>query len=59
MATVKYGLSKGEDYFDVTQAAGSAVTDEVEVTVEDSLNKEEVVAALTKIIEWVTREDAN
>lgn len=59
MATVKYGLSTGENHFEVTQAAGSAVTDEVEVTVEDSLTKEEIVATLTKIIEWVTREDAN
>jgi|DEB0MinimDraft_10_1074344.scaffolds.fasta_scaffold30265_2 hypothetical protein len=59
MATVKYGISRGEAYFDVTQAAGSAVTDEAELTVEDSLTKEEIVLLIRKLEEWITREDSN
>ena len=59
MATVKYGISVGENYFETTQGAGSAVTDSIEVTVEDSLTKEEIILGLQKIQEWVTREDAN
>jgi len=59
MATVKYGISRGEAYHEVTQAAGSAVTDEMELTVEDALTKEEIVIGLEKMIAWVTREAAN
>ena len=58
MATVKYGVTRADKYFDVTQEAGSAVTKEVELTCEDTLTKEEILLALEKLEEWITRESA-
>ena len=56
MATVKYGITRADKYFDVTQAAGSAVTKEIELTVEDNLTKEEILLSLKELQEWITRQ---
>lgn len=62
MATRKYGISPGEEEFGgVTEGAGSAVTDYVEITVERTttavnaasgtraINKQEVLEAIDKL----------
>ncbi len=58
MATVKYGVTRANQYFDVTQEAGSAVTKEVELTCEDTLTKEEILLAIEKLEHWITRQAA-
>lgn len=59
MATVKYGVNRADSYFNITQAAGSAVTKEMELTVNDNLTKEEIVIGLEKMREWVSRQPKN
>lgn len=51
MATRLYGVSRGETEFSVTEGAGAATTDGVEVTVDlaVSLTKNEVLLALGMI----------
>lgn len=52
MATRRYGLSRGETEFQVTEGVGAAVSsDNVELTVDlaVSLSKEDVLLALDKI----------
>jgi hypothetical protein len=58
MATVKLGITRANSYFDVTQAAGSAVTKEMEFTCEDTLTKEEILIGLGKLQDWVARQAA-
>lgn len=58
MATRRYGLSRGETSFQVTEAAGAAVSsDGVEVTVDlaVSFTKAEVVLALEMIMDWIIK----
>lgn len=55
MATVKYSLDNGDKHYQVTQAAGSAVTKKIELTVEDSLEKQDIVLGLQAILEHVIR----
>lgn len=52
MATRRYGLSRGETEFQVTEAVGAAVAaDNIELTVDLAVNlsKEDVLLALRKI----------
>ena len=55
MATVKYSLDNGDKHYQITQAAGSAVTKAMELTVEDSLEKQEIVLGLQALLEHVVR----
>lgn len=59
MATVKYSLDKEDRHYEVVAAAGSAVTKQIELTVEDSLTKQELVIGLQQIIEYIIRKPAN
>lgn len=52
MATRRYGISRGEQYNQITEAVGAAVSsDSVELTVDlaSNLTKEDVLMALEKI----------
>ncbi len=57
MATRKYGLSRGETEFNVTEGVGAATTDGVEVTVDlaVSLTKAEVLEKLDEIKNHITK----
>jgi hypothetical protein len=59
MATVKYSLDKEDKHYEIVQAAGSAVTKQIELTVEDVLTKQEIVVGLQQIIENIVRKTAN
>jgi len=59
MATVKYAMNNGDKHFEVTQSAGSAVTKEIELTVEDSVTKGELDVAIRQLVEHMNRQDAN
>ena len=59
MATVKYSLGKGERQYNVTKAAGSAVTKDIELTVEDAVTKQEIIVGLQSIIEYIVKSPAN
>lgn len=56
MATRRYGISRGETFGQITEAAGAAVSsDSVEVTFDlaSSLTREDVVLGLQKIIHHI------
>jgi hypothetical protein len=56
MATVKLSVDVNDNYFDIASAAGSAISATcLEITYEGVRTKEEVVEALNKAIEFVTR----
>lgn len=56
MATVKLSVDVNDNYFDITSGVGSAVSATcLEITYEGVRTKEEVVQALNKAIEFVTR----
>lgn len=60
MATRLYGISRGEQYNQVTEGVGSAVAaDSVEVTVDlaSSLTREDVLMALEKIKQHIINGD--
>lgn len=59
MATRLYGISRGENEFQITEGAGSAVaSDDIELTVDlaKSLRKEEVLLALDKFKNWILKD---
>lgn len=53
MATRLIGLSKNEEWRSCAAGAGGAVTDDVEVTITDTLTTEEAVIVLQKIIAYM------
>jgi hypothetical protein len=58
MATRRYGLSRGETEFNVTEGVGAATNaDDVEVTVDlaKSLSKAEVLDKLDEIKNWIVK----
>lgn len=56
MATRKYGISRDENYNDVTEAVGSATTDGVEVTIDLAkiAEKGDAVDLLEKVKHYIT-----
>jgi len=56
MATIKYAINSGEKHFEVTVGAGSAVTKQAELTVEDVLTKQERVLAIQALLEHAIRQ---
>lgn len=58
MATRRYGLSRGETEFQVTEGVGSATaSDNIELTVDlaASLTKNEVILALEMLQNWIVK----
>ncbi|HNA61457.1 MAG TPA: hypothetical protein PKW79_00065 [Rhabdochlamydiaceae bacterium] len=58
MATRRYGLSRGETEFQVTEGVGSATaSDNIELTVDlaVSLTKNEVILALEMLQNWILK----
>lgn len=58
MATRRYGLSRGETEFNVTEAVGAATSaDDVELTVDltKSLTKAEVLDKIEEISNWIVK----
>lgn len=58
MATRRYGLSRGENEFDVLEGAGAATaSDNIELTVDlaTSLDKIDVLLALEKLMNHITK----
>lgn len=58
MATRRYGLSRGETEFQVTEGVGSATaSDNIELTVDlaASLTKNEVILALEMLQNWILK----
>lgn len=58
MATRRYGLSRGETEFQVTEGVGSATaSDNIELTVDlaVSLTKNEVILALEMLQNWIIK----
>ena len=53
MATVTFSYDRGTPHYEIGQAAGSAITPDMELTVEDALSREEIVVGLTKMIQRV------
>ena len=50
MATVEIDIAKTTRHEDIAKAAGAAITNDVNVTWEDTLTEEELVLTLTRII---------
>lgn len=59
MATRKYGLSRGEEEYEVTVAVGSAITDEIELTIDEAviLDQEQALLLLRRIEEYIVNTD--
>ena len=57
MATRLYHIDKGANYATVTQEAGSATTNGVELTVDLAkiANKKELIIALEELLVYITR----
>jgi L-alanine-DL-glutamate epimerase-like enolase superfamily enzyme len=55
MATRKYGISLGENHTEVTEAVGSAVTDNVEVTIDlaAGMSRQDAILALQKVQNYI------
>lgn len=53
MATRKFGLSVNEEWRAVAAGAGSAVTDDVEITMQDTLTKEQAVILIEKLKDYI------
>lgn len=56
MATIKIGGNRDERYYDFAKGAGSAVTDEVEMTYTDTLKTKDLVIILEKMIDLIKRD---
>jgi len=55
MATRKFGLSIQEEWRAVAAGAGGAVTDDVEITITDTLTKEQAILLIEKIEDYIAQ----
>lgn len=53
MATRKFGLSINQEWRSTTAGAGGAVTNDVEITITDTVTKEQAVVLIEKLKNYV------
>lgn len=57
MTTTTLGYTRGQEISEISQAAGSAITPDIEVTYEDAISKQELITGLTRIMNQIHQVD--